>query len=47
LIGDYHQAVATWQEAAREHHAFGDELFPYLQKSLDKLGRYSELGFEG
>jgi tetratricopeptide (TPR) repeat protein len=47
LIGDYSQAVGAWQEAAREHHAFGDELFPYLQKSLDKLGRYSELGFEG
>jgi tetratricopeptide (TPR) repeat protein len=47
LLGDYRQAIRAWQEAAREHHAFGDKLFPYLQKSLDKLGRYSELGFEG
>ncbi len=47
LIGDYRQAVGAWQQAAREHHAFGDVLFPYVQKSLDKLGRYSELGFDG
>jgi tetratricopeptide (TPR) repeat protein len=47
LIGDYQRAIQAWQEAAREHHSFGDELFPYLQMSLDKLGRYSELGFTG
>jgi tetratricopeptide (TPR) repeat protein len=47
LIGDYRQAVRAWREAASEHHAMGDELFPYLQMSLDKLGRYSELGFAG
>ena len=47
LNGDYRQAVRAWQDAAREHHKFGDELFPYLQMSLDKLGRYSELGFVG
>jgi tetratricopeptide (TPR) repeat protein len=47
LLGDYRQAIKAWQEAASEHHAYGDELFPYLQMSLDKLGRYSELGFPG
>ncbi len=47
LIGNYRQAVHAWQKAASEHHSFGDELFPYLQMSLDKLGRYSELGFDG
>jgi tetratricopeptide (TPR) repeat protein len=46
-IGNYRQAVHAWQEAASEHHTFGDELFPYLQMALDKLGRYSELGFDG
>jgi tetratricopeptide (TPR) repeat protein len=47
LTGDYRQAVRAWQEAASEHHAFGEQLYPYLQKSLDKLGRFSELGFTG
>lgn len=47
MLGDYSRAVVAWQEAAREHHAFGEELFQYIQKSLDKLGRYNELGFEG
>jgi tetratricopeptide (TPR) repeat protein len=46
-VGKFSQAVQTWQEAASEHHSFGDEIYPYVQKSLDKLGRYSELGFEG
>lgn len=46
-LGKYRQAIKAWQEAASEHHTFGDELFPYVQKSLDKLGRYSELGFDG
>jgi tetratricopeptide (TPR) repeat protein len=44
-LGKYKQAILSWQEAAEEHHDFGDELYPYIQKSLDKLGRYSELGF--
>jgi tetratricopeptide (TPR) repeat protein len=47
LAGDYRQAVQAWGQAAREHHVYGDRLFAYLQKSLDKLGRYSEIGFEG
>jgi tetratricopeptide (TPR) repeat protein len=46
-VGKFSQAVQTWQEAASEHHSFGQELYSYVQKSLDKLGRYSELGFEG
>ena len=47
LLGKYHHAIKAWQEAASEHHTFGDVLFPFVQKSLDKLGRYSELGFDG
>ena len=47
LLGIYHQAIKAWQEAASEHHTFGDVLFPFVQRSLDKLGRYSELGFVG
>jgi tetratricopeptide (TPR) repeat protein len=47
LAGDYRQAVQAWGEAASEHHVYGNDLFPYLQKSLDKLSRYSELGFSG
>lgn len=46
-LGRYKHAIHSWREAAEEHHAFGDELYPYVQKSLDKLGRYSELGFHG
>jgi tetratricopeptide (TPR) repeat protein len=47
LVGDYRRAVRAWRGAASEHHTYGEALFPYLQKSLDKLGRYSELGFDG
>ena len=46
-LGKFSQAIDAWQEAAKEHHTYGDQLFPYLQMSLDKLGRYSELGFVG
>lgn len=44
-LGSYRQAVQSWSRAAAEHHRLGDELYPYVQKSLDKLGRYSEIGF--
>jgi len=47
LLGKYQRAVSAWHEASAEHHKFGDEFFPYLQMSLDKLGRYRELGFDG
>ncbi len=47
LLGKYGQAIRAWQEAAREHHAFGGGLYTFVQMSIDKLGRYSELGFSG
>jgi tetratricopeptide (TPR) repeat protein len=45
-LGMYQKAIAAWQAAAREHHAFGDALFESVQNALDKLSRYSELGIE-
>jgi tetratricopeptide (TPR) repeat protein len=45
-LGQYREAIQAWSEAAREHHARGHALFPYIQMALDKLGRYSELGLE-
>ena len=44
-LGRFWEAVAAWQEAAGEHHPHGSELFPFVQMALDKLNRYSELGF--
>lgn len=46
-IGKYTQAINAWREAASEFHAYGTELYPYIQMALDKLSRYSELGLEG
>jgi tetratricopeptide (TPR) repeat protein len=46
LQGNYLAAIENWTNAAREHHKVGDELFEYIQMSLDKLGRYSEIGFD-
>jgi tetratricopeptide (TPR) repeat protein len=46
-LGKFNEAIAAWQEAASEHHPFGEELFVFVQMSLDKLSRYSELGFPG
>ena len=46
-LGNYRKAISAWQKAAAEHHKFGDDLYRYVQMSLDKIGRYSELGFEG
>ena len=46
-LGNYREAISAWQKAAAEHHKFGDDLYRYVQMSLDKIGRYSELGFEG
>lgn len=42
--GNYPEAIKSWQEAASEHHLSGEELFKYIQMSLDKINRYSELG---
>jgi tetratricopeptide (TPR) repeat protein len=47
LLGEFQHAIQAWQEAAKEHHAFEDALYEFVQMSLDKLGRYSELGFHG
>jgi tetratricopeptide (TPR) repeat protein len=45
-LGKYRQAIKAWREAASEHHLHGKELFAYVQKSLDKLSRYSEVGLK-
>jgi tetratricopeptide (TPR) repeat protein len=47
IQGNYPQAIHSWRAAAKEHQKFGTDQFQYFQMSLDKLGRYSELGFEG
>ncbi len=44
-LGRFDEAIAAWREAAQEHHAHGSQLFPFIQMSLDKLNRYSELGY--
>jgi tetratricopeptide (TPR) repeat protein len=44
-VGKFTDAIAAWREAASEHHVFGSDLYEFVQMSLDKLGRYSELGF--
>jgi tetratricopeptide (TPR) repeat protein len=46
-LGNYREAIRAWREASAEHHVFGDDLFRYVQMALDKLGRFSELGFDG
>ena len=45
-VGRYMEALAAWRSAACEHHLHGSRLFEYVQKALDKLSRYSELGME-
>ena len=45
-LGRFTEAFGAWQLAGREPHAFGEELHPFVQLALDKLGRYNELGFE-
>ncbi|MCJ7568883.1 MAG: DUF5107 domain-containing protein [Anaerolineales bacterium] len=45
-LGQFEKAIRSWQEAAKEHHPFGEDLYEFVQLSLDKLGRYSELGIE-
>lgn len=44
-IGKYRQALESWHIAASEHHTSNEELFKYVQLSLDKISRYSEIGF--
>ncbi|OGO34481.1 MAG: hypothetical protein A2Z16_16515 [Chloroflexi bacterium RBG_16_54_18] len=45
-LGCFPEALDAFRQAAREHHPHGSELYPYVQMSLDKLSRYSELGME-
>jgi len=45
-LGRYSDAIGAWRSAGSEHHAYGEELYAYVLRSLDKLGRYSDLGFE-
>jgi tetratricopeptide (TPR) repeat protein len=45
-LGLYKKALNAWYEAASEHHAHGAVMYEYVQKALDKLSRYSELGIE-
>jgi tetratricopeptide (TPR) repeat protein len=44
-LGRYGQAIRAWKTAGSEHHALGEDLYEFVQRSLDKLGRYGELGF--
>jgi tetratricopeptide (TPR) repeat protein len=45
-LGLYKKALDAWYAAASEHHAHDTALYEYVQKALDKLSRYSELGME-
>jgi len=42
--GNYTHAVEAWYQAAAEHHHSDNPLFKFVQMSLDKINRYSELG---
>jgi tetratricopeptide (TPR) repeat protein len=42
--GRFDEAIQAWQEGAREHHPHGNDLFQFVQQSLDKLNRYGEIG---
>jgi tetratricopeptide (TPR) repeat protein len=42
--GKYGEALEAWLQAAGEHHEYGTPRFVFVQKALDKLGRYSEIG---
>jgi len=44
--GRFSEALTAWRQAASEHQPHGNDLYPYVQMALDKLSRYSELGFE-
>ena len=45
-LGRFREALTAWRMAALEHHPHGSELYESVQMALDKLSRYSELGFE-
>jgi len=41
--GRFGEAIRAWQEAACEYHPHGTDLFQFVQQSLYKLNRYSEI----
>jgi tetratricopeptide (TPR) repeat protein len=43
--GRFQGAIDAWKAAAGEHHPYGSKLYPFIQAALDKLSRYSDLGF--
>jgi tetratricopeptide (TPR) repeat protein len=45
-IGQYQEALKAWHSAAREFHPSQSENYMYVEKALDKINRYSELGLE-
>jgi tetratricopeptide (TPR) repeat protein len=45
-LGFYKKALNAWHHAASEHHAHNTTMYEFVQKALDKLSRYSELGIE-
>ena len=45
-LGRFPDALQAWFKAASEHHPHGSDLYHDVQKSLDKLSRYSELDLE-
>lgn len=45
-LGRFQDALMVWKESASEFHQMDDDLFKYIQMSLDKMSRYSELGME-
>jgi tetratricopeptide (TPR) repeat protein len=45
-LGYYKKALKAWHKAASEHHAHSASRYEFVQKALDKLSRYSELGIE-
>ena len=44
-LGRFEEAIAAWRSAAGEHHPHAHPLYEFVQSSLDKLNRYSEIGF--
>jgi tetratricopeptide (TPR) repeat protein len=45
-IGQYRNALKAWHSAAREFHPRQSENYLYVEKALDKINRYSEIGLE-
>jgi tetratricopeptide (TPR) repeat protein len=43
--GSFQKAIDVWRAAASEFHSPGKRLNIFVQAALDKLSRYSELGF--